>query len=49
MNSAFEIAASVRLRKGLSFSVEMARQGGKNELSAQLEAFLLSLYMGRGT
>jgi hypothetical protein len=38
---------SVLRRKGLSFSVEMARQGGKNELSAQLEAFLLSLYMER--
>jgi hypothetical protein len=31
--------------KGLTFSVEMARQGGKNELSAQLELLLLTLYM----
>ena len=30
--------------RGLSFSVEMARQGGKNELSAQLEAHLLTLH-----
>jgi hypothetical protein len=32
--------------KGLTFSVEMARQGGKNELSAQLELLLLTLNMG---
>jgi hypothetical protein len=32
--------------RGLSFSVEMARQGGKNELSAQIEALLLTLHMG---
>lgn len=31
--------------KGLTFSVEMARQGGKNELSAQIELLLLTLYM----
>ena len=31
--------------KGLTFSVEIARQGGKNELSAQLELLLLTLYM----
>ncbi|HEY8490586.1 MAG TPA: hypothetical protein VIO14_06305 [Dehalococcoidia bacterium] len=33
---------SVRNRRGLSFSVQIARQGGKNELSAQLEALLLA-------
>jgi hypothetical protein len=33
--------------KGLTFSVEIARQGGKNELSAQLELLLLTLYMGK--
>jgi hypothetical protein len=32
-------------KKGLTFSVEMARQGGKNELSAQLELLLLTLFM----
>ncbi len=32
---------SVRERAGLSFSVMMARQAGKNELSAQLEVWLL--------
>ncbi len=31
--------------KGLTFSVEIARQGGKNELSAQLELSLLTLNM----
>ena len=36
---------SVFCRKGLTFSVEIARQGGKNELSAQLEAALLTLYL----
>ncbi|HWQ27972.1 MAG TPA: hypothetical protein VNN12_03010 [Dehalococcoidia bacterium] len=41
------IAESVRGRKGLSFSVEIARQGGKNELSAQLELLLLATRAGR--
>ncbi len=36
---------SVFGKKGLTFSVEIARQGGKNELSAQLELLLLNLYM----
>lgn len=35
---------SVSKRKGLTFSVEIARQGGKNELSAQLEASLLGVF-----
>ena len=39
------ILDSVFHRKGLTFSVEIARQGGKNELSAQLELLLLTLYM----
>ena len=34
---------SVIHRQGLTFSVEIARQGGKNELSAQLELLLLSV------
>jgi len=42
---ALAILGSVFGRKGLTFSVEMARQGGKNELSAQLELLLLTLYM----
>jgi hypothetical protein len=44
-----EVAAaildSVFRHKGYTFSVEIARQGGKNELSAQLELLLLTLYM----
>jgi hypothetical protein len=36
---------SVFGKKGLTFSVEIARQGGKNELSAQLELLLLTLFM----
>ena len=42
-----EIAAaivdSVLKCKGLTFSVEIARQGGKNEISAQIELLLLTL------
>ena len=44
-----EIAAavldSVFGRRGLTFSVEIARQGGKNEVSAQLELLLLTLFI----
>ncbi|MFH0847589.1 MAG: hypothetical protein V1894_06025 [Chloroflexota bacterium] len=36
---------SVLAHRGLTFSVEMARQGGKNELSSQLELLLLTLFM----
>ena len=32
---------SVKYNKGHTFSVEIARQGGKNELSAQMEVTLL--------
>ena len=39
---------SVQNRKGLTLSVEIARQGGKNELSAHLEVLLLTLYMASG-
>lgn len=42
---ALAVLNSVFDRKGLTFSVEIARQGGKNELSAQLELLLLTLYM----
>jgi hypothetical protein len=43
------IARSVSLREGLTLSVEIARQGGKNELSAYVDPsdghddFLMSL------
>jgi hypothetical protein len=40
------VLESVLRGRGLSFSIEIARQGGKNELSAQLEALLLTLYSG---
>lgn len=42
------ILASVLERRGLTFSVMMARQGGKNELSAQLEVLLLALFAAHG-
>lgn len=43
---ALAVLASVYGGEGLTFSVEIARQGGKNELSAQLELLLLFLNMG---
>jgi hypothetical protein len=39
---------SVQKGMGLIFSVEIARQGGKNELSAHLEVLLLTLRMAKG-
>lgn len=42
------ILRSVLERRGLAFTVEVARQGGKNELSAQLELLLLTLFMAHG-
>jgi hypothetical protein len=39
---------SIQRGMGLTFSVEIARQGGKNELSAHLEVLLLTLYMAKG-
>ncbi len=39
------ILESVFNRRGLTISVEIARQGGKNELSAQLEVLLLATHM----
>ena len=41
------VLESVFGKKGLTFSVEIARQGGKNELSAQIELLLLALHMGQ--
>ncbi|MDD5339139.1 MAG: hypothetical protein PHG35_07015 [Dehalococcoidales bacterium] len=40
---ALAILSSIYGQSGLTFSVEIARQGGKNELSAQLELVLLTL------
>ena len=42
------IYASVWRRRGRLFTVEIARQGGKNELSAQLGVLLLLLASGKG-
>jgi hypothetical protein len=36
------VSESVSKYRGLTFCVEIARQGGKNELSAQIEVLLLS-------
>jgi hypothetical protein len=38
---------SIFNKKALTFSVEIARQGGKNELSAQLEVLLLTQHMDK--
>jgi len=43
--AAMAVLDSVFGGKGLTFSVEIARQGGKNELSAQLELLLLTFKM----
>jgi hypothetical protein len=39
---------SIQNNRGLTFSVEIARQGGKNELSAHLEVLLLMMNMLSG-
>lgn len=47
LEAARAIFASVRQRRGLTFSVEIARQGGKNELSSRLELLLLATNLNR--
>ena len=42
------ILESIEGNFGLTFSVEIARQGGKNELSAHLEVLLLTMFMAAG-
>lgn len=42
------IVGSVLEGRGLTFAVMMARQAGKNETSAQVEAFLLNYFRRRG-
>jgi len=42
------ILDSIQGNLGLTFSVEIARQGGKNELSAHLEVLLLTMFMAAG-
>lgn len=42
------VVESVRTRRGDSITIEIARQGGKNELSAQIELLLLAASHRRG-
>ena len=42
------VIESIQSNLGLTFSVEIARQGGKNELSAHLEVLLLTMFMAAG-
>jgi hypothetical protein len=48
LEAARAIVASVLGRQGRTFTVMMARQAGKNELSAHIEAFLLTLFQRVG-
>jgi hypothetical protein len=48
LEPAYAVLDSVLRGKGLSFAVVMSRQAGKNEVSAQLEAYLLNLYQRKG-
>jgi hypothetical protein len=45
---AHAILDSILYGKGLSFAIVFSRQAGKNELSAQLEGYLLNLFQRRG-
>ena len=42
------VRESVVRRRGLTMTVEIARQGGKNEISAQLGIWLLAYFSGKG-
>jgi len=42
------VLESIENQRGLTFSVEIARQGGKNELSAHIGVLLLTMFMARG-
>lgn len=42
------VVQSVQHGLGLTFTVEIARQGGKNELSAHIEILLLTMFIARG-
>jgi len=42
------VIESIQNNLGMTFSVEIARQGGKNELSAHLEVLLLTMFMSAG-
>jgi hypothetical protein len=47
-HAARAVMRSVLRRDGRTITVQIARQGGKNELSAQLEMFLLAMLGDRG-
>jgi hypothetical protein len=47
VEAAKAIVESVVKRRGLTFSVEIARQGGKNEMSARIELLLLAASCNR--
>ncbi len=42
------VVESVIAMDGLTFSVEIARQGGKNELSAHIEILLMTMFINKG-
>ena len=42
------MVASIEGNLGLTLTVEIARQGGKNELSAHLEVLLLTMFLSKG-
>jgi hypothetical protein len=42
------VAESVLEKRGITFTVEIARQGGKNELSAHLEILMLTTHIVKG-
>jgi len=48
LEPAAAILDSIFHQRGMTFVVEMSRQAGKNELSAQIEAYLLTLYQRVG-
>jgi len=48
LTPAYAILDSVLNQRGFSFAIVFSRQAGKNELSAQLEAYLLNLYQRKG-
>jgi hypothetical protein len=48
LEPALAILDSIFNGRGLTFAVMMSRQAGKNELSGQLEAYLLNLYQRAG-
>jgi hypothetical protein len=48
LRPAYAILDSVLCQRGMTFAVVFSRQAGKNELSAQLEAYLLNLFQRKG-